>query len=92
MKQMIEYLKKDLNRYRFWLYDMAHVMQDFRQIAGWLEGFIAEINTYINECDNPEDVTTLLQLKQTAEAYRERAKGLQELYCSKKKDKEEMGR
>ena len=91
MKKMIEHLKKDLNRFHFILYEMVSY-KDYKFVVQDLEGFIAEVKTYINECENGEDITKLLQIKQTAEAYKERAKGLQELYCSKKKDKEEMGR
>ena len=87
MKKMIEHLKKDLNRYRFFLYEKLSI-KDYRFIIQNLEGFIAEVNTFLNECENPEDVTTLLQIKQTAENYRERAKGLQEIYCTKKKEEE----
>ena len=87
MKKMIEHLKKDLNRYRFFLYEMVSI-KDYRFIVQDLEGFIAEVNIFLNECKNPEDVTTLLQIKQTAENYRERAKGLQEVYCTKKKEEE----
>ena len=86
MKKMIEHLKKDLNRYRFFLYEMVSI-KDYRFIIQDLEGFIAEVNTFLNECKTPEDVTTLLQIKQTAENYRERAKGLQEVYCTKKEEK-----
>ena len=86
MKKMIEHLKKYLNRYRFFLYESVSI-KDYRFIIQDLEGFIAEVNTFLSECKNPEDVTTLLQIKQTAENYRERAKGLQEVYCTKKKEK-----
>ena len=87
MKKRIEHLKKDLNRCRFFLYEKLSI-KDYQFIIQDLEGFIAEVNTCLNECENPEDVTTLLQIKQTAEIYRERAKGLQEIYCTKKKEEE----
>ncbi len=87
MKKMIEHLKKDLNRYRFFLYEKLSI-KDYRFIIQDLEGFIADVNMLLNECENPEDVTTLLQIKQTAEIYKERAKGLQEIYCTKKKVEE----
>lgn len=87
MKKMIEYLNKVLNRYRFFLYEMVSI-QDYRSMIQHLEGFIAEVNTFLDECKNEEDKTTLLQIKQTAESYRERAKGLQEIYCIKKQEDE----
>ena len=87
MKKMIEHLKKDLNRYRFFLYEMVSI-KDYRFIIQDLEGFIVDVNTLLNECENGEEITTLLQIKQTAESYRERAKGLQEVYCTKKKEEE----
>ena len=87
MKKMIEHLKKDLNRYRFLLYEMVSI-KDYRFIIQDLEGFIADVNTLLNVCENGEEITTLLQIKQTAKIYRERAKGLQEAYCTKKKEEE----
>ena len=88
MKKMIEHLKKDLNKYRFFLYEMVSI-NDYRFIIQDLEGFIADVNMLLDECENPEDRTTLLQIKQTAESYKERAKGLQEIYCTKKKVEEQ---
>ena len=87
MNKMIEHLKRDLRKYHFFLYEMVS-NKDYKFVVQDLEGFIAEVNTFLNECENPEDVTTLLQIKQTAENYRERAKGLQEIYCTKKKEEE----
>ena len=89
MKKMIEHLKKDLNRYRFFLYEMVSI-KDYRFIIQDLEGFIADVNTCLNECENPEDVTTLLQIEQTAEIYRERAKGLQEAVKVKKEEEKSL--
>ena len=88
MKKMIEYLKRDLNRYHLFLYEMVSE-QDYGFFIRDLESFIAEVNTFHDEyCTNEEDKTTLLQIKQTAENYRERAKELQKEYCTKKKEEE----
>ena len=78
MKKIIEYLNKDLNRFRFFLYEIVSI-QDYRSLIQHLESFIAEVNTFLDACKNEEDKTTLLQIKQTAESYIERANGLQEI-------------
>ena len=90
MKKKIEHLKKDLIKYDFSLCEKVFTKKDCSLIIQGLEGLIAKVNILLNECENREDVTTLLQIEQTAEIYRERAKGLQEVYCTKKKEEDNL--
>ena len=54
--------------------------QDYKFIDSDLQGIVAQINTFYDECEKEEQRDQLNELKAIAESYRERAKALQELY------------
>ena len=86
MKEMIKYIANEIHHYIFYIENSLEKDYDF--VIRKLNSIIYEINTYIDSCDNPDDITAFENLKLSAEFNKERAKALQNAILANKNNAE----